>query len=68
MKRNMWLYYPENTIAINLATQYLWGWGMLIAPVFRKGAENREIYFLDENWYDWWTKEKVMGGELLPEK
>ena len=45
-----------------MATQFLWGRDLLVAPVFTKGATSREVYLPKGDWYDWWTNEKATGG------
>lgn len=38
------LHYPDDESARGLATQYLWGRDLLIAPVLEPGATSREVY------------------------
>ena len=48
-----------------LATQFLWGRDLLIAPVFTKGATSRDVYLPKGEWYDWWTNAKSAGGQAV---
>jgi alpha-glucosidase/alpha-D-xyloside xylohydrolase len=65
LMRAMWLHYPDDERARALGTQYLWGRDLLIAPIFRKGAEAREVYLPRGDWYDWWTNAKIAGGQTV---
>jgi len=65
LMRAMWLHYPNDEIARTLGNQYLWGRDMLIAPVFQKGAETRDVYLPDGLWYDWWTNKKENGKQTI---
>lgn len=43
---------------------YLWGDSFLVSPVFQSGLKEQAIYFPSgENWYDFYTDEKVAGGQ-----
>src|SRR5262245_46187693 len=59
--RALWLHYPDDSAAVKLGDEYLWGRDMLVAPVVTKGATERRLYLPDGEWYDFWTKEKVPG-------
>lgn len=63
--RSLWLHYPNDARARGLGNEYLWGRDLLIAPVFEKGATNRELYLPAGDWYDWWTGERQSGGRTI---
>ena len=63
--RALWLHYPRDANARGLATEYLWGRDLLVAPVFQQGATSREVYLPKETWYDWWTGERLAGGRTV---
>jgi len=65
LMRAMWLEFPRDTRARNIATQYLWGRDLLIAPVFEKGATSREVYLPAGTWYDWWSNQRQAGGHTI---
>jgi alpha-glucosidase/alpha-D-xyloside xylohydrolase len=65
LMRAMWVHYPDDARARGLATQYLWGRDLLVAPVFTKGAASRDVYLPAGRWYDWWTREAVEGGRTV---
>jgi alpha-glucosidase/alpha-D-xyloside xylohydrolase len=54
LMRALWLHYPDDPIARGMGSEYLWGRDILVAPVFEKGAANRDVYLPKGLWYDWW--------------
>ncbi|HET7221369.1 MAG TPA: TIM-barrel domain-containing protein, partial [Vicinamibacterales bacterium] len=65
LMRAMWLHYPDDAKARGLATQFLWGRDILVAPVFTKGATARDVYLPKGAWYDWWTNERAAGSQTI---
>jgi alpha-glucosidase (family GH31 glycosyl hydrolase) len=65
LMRAMWVHYPDDPQARGLATQFLWGRDLLVAPVFTKGATSREVYLPKGDWYDWWSNAKSTGGTTV---
>jgi alpha-glucosidase (family GH31 glycosyl hydrolase) len=65
LMRALWLHYPNDPQARSLGTEYLWGRDLLIAPVFEKGATQRDVYLPAGGWYDWWTNEKSAGARTV---
>jgi alpha-glucosidase/alpha-D-xyloside xylohydrolase len=65
LMRAMWLHYPDDPRARGLATQFLWGRDLLVAPVFSKGATSRDVYLPGGDGYDWWTGDKLAGGRTV---
>lgn len=63
--RALWLHYPRDEKAYGIGSEYLWGRDLLIAPVFEKGANSRELYLPAGAWYDFWTGKKVAGGAKI---
>jgi len=61
--RALWLHYPEDSKAVACQDEYLWGRDILVAPVCEKGATSRRVYLPKGVWYDFWTQEKLEGGE-----
>jgi alpha-glucosidase/alpha-D-xyloside xylohydrolase len=62
MMRAMWIHYPGDLNGLGKGDQYLWGRDMLIAPVYKPGAEERIVYLPEGTWYDWFTDVPVEGG------
>jgi len=63
--RALWLHYPNDKRARAIGDEYLWGRDLLIAPVYEKGAIDRELYLPSGLWYDWWTGERQSGGRSI---
>ena len=40
----------------------MFGPSFLVAPVYEYGARNRDVYFPEGGWYDFYTSEFVAGG------
>lgn len=68
LMRAMWLHYPDDKVARNMGSQFLWGRDLLIAPVFKQGATLRDVYLPKGDWYDWWTNKKESGGQTITRK
>lgn len=65
LMRALWLHYPNDTTARKTGNEYLWGRDLLIAPVYKKGAVDREVYLPKGIWYDWWTHDRLDGGRFI---
>ncbi len=66
--RAMWLHYPDDKTAIGNGKQYLWGRDLLIAPVFKDGVTEWDIYLPEGKWYDWFTNSAYDGGQNITRK
>ncbi|GAV02489.1 hypothetical protein RvY_13049 [Ramazzottius varieornatus] len=44
--------FKHEEAAYDIQTQFLWGEGLMIAPVVYEGQRQREVYFPDAVWYD----------------
>ena len=62
--RALWLHYPDDSKAVACPDEYLWGRDILVAPVLEKGAASRTIYLPRGVWYDFWTGDRLEGGEF----
>lgn len=57
---------PTNTVALNSKTTYLWGNEILVSPVVKPLIKQQEVYFpTNSNWFNFYTDEKVEGGQTL---
>ena len=65
LMRALWLHYPEDGRARGIGSEYLWGRDLLVAPVFEKGLDTREVYLPAGVWYDWWSNERHTGGQTV---
>jgi len=53
----------EHVAAID--DEFLFGDDLLVAPVLHEGATQRDIYLPAGDWYDYWTGERVAGGQTI---
>jgi alpha-glucosidase len=61
LMRPLVLNYPDDPRAFELASEYLWGDDLLVAPVTRDGARHWPVYLPRGKWYDFWTHEVHEG-------
>jgi len=55
---------PENQEQLINASTYLWGNDFLVTPIVNPGVKEKEVYFPKDNvWFDFYTDEKVKGGQ-----
>ncbi len=54
----------SNTTSFTNDKTYLWGDSFLVSPVVKQGISEQEVYFPENsNWYNFYTDEKVGGGQ-----
>jgi alpha-glucosidase/alpha-D-xyloside xylohydrolase len=63
--RALWLHYPDDPVAVSRSDEYLWGRDILVAPVVEKGATSRKVYLPRGARYDFWTGDRVEGGQEI---
>jgi alpha-glucosidase/alpha-D-xyloside xylohydrolase len=63
--RALWLMYPQDKNALLVDNVYLWGDDILVAPVYEKGATQRNAYLPVGKWWNYWTNELVDGGKEI---
>ena len=55
---------PSKTQLSSLSSTYLWGHDFLVTPILKSGVKEKEVYFpATNNWFDFYTGEKVEGGQ-----
>ena len=62
--------FPEDQEALKQVASYMFGKSLLVSPVTEGGVSEWKVY-LPENesgWYDWWTGEKLNGGQYIQAK
>jgi alpha-glucosidase (family GH31 glycosyl hydrolase) len=62
LMRALWIAWPDDSKAITITDQYLWGDSVLVAPVLEAGATRRTTYLPAGNWWDFWSHQHVTGG------
>jgi alpha-glucosidase len=63
--RPLMLEYPDDEQTYGINDQFLFGSDLLIAPVLREGATQREVYLPAGDWYDYWSGEHFTGGKKI---
>lgn len=65
--RAMVLEFPDDTVARNASTQYQFmnGPWLLVAPVYKSGAERDSIWLSGGTWYDYWSGKVLRGNQWL---
>ena len=54
-----------DVVAQNTGDEYLFGPSILVSPVYTQGATSRSVYLPAATWYDFWTGEKIAGGQRI---
>ncbi|WP_179021899.1 glycoside hydrolase family 31 protein [Winogradskyella forsetii] len=55
---------PNNVDLFDYSKTYLWGNDILVSPVLQAEITEQEIYFPKDNiWFDFYTDEKINGGQ-----
>jgi oligosaccharide 4-alpha-D-glucosyltransferase len=57
--------YPNDTIAIKMGDEFLWGDAFLIAPVVEKGQQTKNVYLPAGNWYDYFANTFYKGSQTI---
>jgi alpha-glucosidase len=62
MRPLLW-HYPNDPIAVARGDQFMVGRDLLVAPILEQGSVARAAYLPNETWYDFWTDERLTGGQ-----
>lgn len=65
LMRPLFLDWPDDTQAWQVADQYCFGRGLLVAPVLHPGVSERRLYLPDGHWKDFWTGTEYIGQQWL---
>ena len=67
MVRPMVLEFPKDTVTYDNATayQFMSGEWLMIAPVYTRRKERKDIYFPAGTWYDFWSDKTIEGGTWM---
>ncbi len=63
--RPLVLDYPEDGTARGIYDQFIMGEGLMAAPVVFGQGYTRRIWLPEGTWYDYWTNERLAGGQWL---
>ena len=65
MMAHLCLDFPEDASALSCQDEYMLGRRLLVAPIVREGAMEREVYLPKGRWIDFFTREEICGGQTL---
>jgi len=65
MMRPLVMDFPADTIAREVADEYLFGPALLVNPVTEYRARSRPVYLPRAIWYDFWTGRRLTGGRTV---
>jgi alpha-D-xyloside xylohydrolase len=58
--------FPNDTKALDVTDEFMFGPSLLVAPVTEAGATSRDVYLPEgADWYDFWTGERFTGGQTV---
>ncbi len=63
--RPLFLEFPEDERVAAIDDEFLFGPDLLVAPVLREGATEREVYLPQVDWFDYWTGRPLAGGRTI---
>jgi len=67
--RALFMDFGSDPKVADIRDEYMFGPALLVAPVVEQGATTREVYLPAGNdWYNYWTKEKLHGGQTVTVK
>ena len=65
LMRALSLEFPDDARCREYPYQYLFGSSLLVAPVVEPGRELWDVYLPEGQWFDFWTGEKIGGGQTI---
>ena len=63
--RPLFLEFPDDEHAATIDDEFLFGSGLLVAPVLWEGAERRDVYLPAGDWFDYWTGKRYAGNSTI---
>lgn len=63
--RPLVLEYEQDENTRNLNDEFMIGSHLLVAPVVEQGMTKKMVYLPEGEWFDYWTKEKIAGGQYI---
>jgi len=65
LMRPLFYSYADDTAALRISNEYLWGDNLLVAPVIVKGIRRLKIYLPEGQWYDFTNGKEYAGKQFL---
>jgi hypothetical protein len=63
--RAMCMDFGDDPVAVEQTHQFMFGPALLVAPVVEEKARSRKVYLPKGTWYDFWTDERIEGGQWI---
>jgi alpha-glucosidase len=63
--RALVIHYSNDKNVYNINDEFLFGKNILVAPVVEQGKTYRALYLPKGKWFDYWTKEKINGQQII---
>ena len=63
--RPLFLEFPKDEHVLETEDEFLFGSGLLAAPVLHEGATQRDVYLPAGDWFDYWTGQQFTGGQTI---
>jgi len=64
----LYYHFPNDTTAVSLQDEYMWGENILVAPIIEKAQTERKYYLPEGKWFDMETMQMQNGGTWLSKK
>lgn len=69
MMRPLAMDFRSDPAALGIPDQYMFGKGLMVAPVTQPSADVRAVYLPGkESWYDFWSGKRFEGGRVIAAK
>ena len=66
MMRALAMDFRQDTRALDISDQYMFGRALLVSPIVQEGAHFRTVYLpADTDWYDFWSGARLAGGQVV---
>lgn len=63
--RPLFLDFPDDGQAAGIDDEFLFGSDLLVAPVLWEGADGRDVYLPEGDWFDYWTGQHYTGNSTV---
>jgi len=63
--RSLILEFPKDPNAIKYEDEFMFGPSFLVAPIYEKGKNERDVYLPEGTWYNFWNNETFKGANIV---
>ncbi|RMG75869.1 MAG: glycoside hydrolase family 31 protein [Bacteroidetes bacterium] len=63
LARPLFYHYPADDRVQGRYDSYLWGRDLLVAPIWERGATQRQVHLPEGRWYDFYSGQPLAGGQ-----